>query len=111
MLPSLSDSWGLAVTEAMACGLPVITTSTTGAPVRDGVDGLVVPPYDVPALGDALRFFYEHPVERQKMGAAGRQHVATTYTWQHYRARIATAYGSILSHRRAGSDELVAVES
>jgi starch synthase len=110
VLPSLADSWGLAVAEAMACGLPVITTSTTGAPVRDGVDGFVVPPSDASALGDAIRFLYENPGARSKMGASAREHVATAFTWEHYRSRIAGAYRSVLFQRPAETGERLAME-
>jgi starch synthase len=96
VLPSLADSWGLVVTEAMACGLPVITTVNTGAPVRDGIDGFVVPPRDVAALRDKIKFLYENPEARRNMGLRGREHVTHAYTWEHYRARIVNAYTSIL---------------
>jgi glycosyltransferase involved in cell wall biosynthesis len=103
VLPSLSDSWGLVVTEAMATGLPVVTTLTTGAPVRDGIDGFVVPPGDASALADRIKFLYEHPDARRDMGLRGRELVARAYTWTHYRARITSAYRSILAEKRCST--------
>jgi glycosyltransferase involved in cell wall biosynthesis len=97
VLPSLSDAWGLVVTEAMACGVPVVVTSSTGAPVRDGIDGFVVPPRSVTALQESIRFLYENPDTRRTMGLRGREHIAKSYTWGHYRARVAKAYNEILS--------------
>jgi starch synthase len=96
VLPSLSDSWGLVVTEAMACGIPVIVTTHTGAPVRNKVDGFVVPPADSTALVERLLFLYEHASIREEMGVRAREHVIRGYTWEHYRARIADAYNTIL---------------
>jgi glycosyltransferase involved in cell wall biosynthesis len=53
VFPTLGDPYGLAVDEAMACGLPVITTSAAGeirTRVREGESGFIVPPEDAPAL-------------------------------------------------------------
>ena len=56
MLPSLAESFGYAVLEAMSLGRPVVTSDTGGLPelVRDGVTGLVVPKGDHSALASAL---------------------------------------------------------
>ena len=43
MLPTLADSFGLVHLEALACGVPVITTPHCGSVVRDGVEGFIVP--------------------------------------------------------------------
>ena len=50
VMPSLSESWGLVVGEALASGLPVVVSDTTGFPLRDGVDGFVVRTWS-PRLG------------------------------------------------------------
>ncbi len=73
-------SWGeegvpQAIVQAMACGLPVVST-TIGAiteALGDGVTGLVVPPRDVPALGAALARLRDDAPLRARLGAAGRQ--------------------------------------
>ncbi|GAB2449330.1 glycosyltransferase family 4 protein [Nocardioides hungaricus] len=58
VLPSLteSESFGMALAEALACGCPVVGSAVGGIPfvVRDGVDGRLVPPGDAAALADAL---------------------------------------------------------
>lgn len=56
VLPSLEDGWALAVSEAMACGLPVIVTPSTGASdlVQPGVSGEIVPIRDPRAIADAV---------------------------------------------------------
>jgi len=53
---SWQDGFGLAVTEAMACGVPVIVTEDTGAKerVREGVDGWIVPTGDAAAIAERL---------------------------------------------------------
>jgi glycosyltransferase involved in cell wall biosynthesis len=105
VLPSLADSWGFVVTEAMASGLPVVCTSATGAPVRDGIDGFVVPARDVKALRDSLRFLYENPEARRELGGRARELVTSAYTRAHYRTRVSNAYRSILSGRSMPRDE------
>lgn len=56
ILPSLEDGFARTVTEALACGVPVITTSNTGASdlIQPGVNGEVVPIRDPQAIADAV---------------------------------------------------------
>jgi glycosyltransferase involved in cell wall biosynthesis len=106
VLPSLSESWGLVISEAMATGLPVVATSACGATMRHGQDGLVVPPADIEALCDALQFLYDHPDERHRMGTSARQFVEDHYTWRHYRLRLSVLYQAIVAGRPAGWADL-----
>jgi glycosyltransferase involved in cell wall biosynthesis len=111
VLPSLSDSWGLVVTEAMACGIPAIVTANTGAPVRDEVDGFVVAPGDSAELEERILFLYEHASIRKEMGVRAREHVVRAYTWGHYRAGIANAYNAILSGNTVQVEERRVMEA
>ncbi len=54
VLPTLCDSFALAHLEALASGLPVITTTNCGSVVRDGVDGFIVPIRDPDVLADRI---------------------------------------------------------
>lgn len=70
-LPTKSDVWGLVLNEAMACGLPVITTDRCGAGlelIRDGVNGYLVPVADQSALVGRLRDLFAG--DYRQMGAA-----------------------------------------
>ena len=73
--PSLADGFGYVVGEAMASGIPVITTPTTGASqwVIDGVNGYVVPPRDSEAIRDRLQYLADHPARMREMGEAARR--------------------------------------
>lgn len=66
-----------AIKEAMASGLPVISTFHSGIPelVSDGVSGLLVPERDATALADALAYLINHPEVCKEMGQAGRRQV------------------------------------
>jgi glycosyltransferase involved in cell wall biosynthesis len=71
VLPSLSEPWGLVINEAMASGLPIITTTIVGAAddlVRHGENGLVVPPADPAALARAMEEVSASREKAQRMG-------------------------------------------
>jgi len=68
--PSLSESFGLAITQAMSVGLPVVATNTGGIPevVTDGKSGLLVEAADPQALTDAILFLLRNPKKAREMG-------------------------------------------
>jgi glycosyltransferase involved in cell wall biosynthesis len=72
VLPTYTDTWGLVVNEAMACGLPVIVSSAAGCVddlVEDGGNGYVVPPRDVDALVRAMDSLAQNECRRAQMSA------------------------------------------
>lgn len=70
--PSLEDGWGLVVSEAMACGLPVVVTEHTGAKdiVEEGINGFIIPPADVEAIKKKIILLYNNKGLRSKMSQA-----------------------------------------
>jgi glycosyltransferase involved in cell wall biosynthesis len=78
VLPSFAEGVPVVLMEAMAAGLPVLTTQIAGVPelVRDGESGVLVPPGDAAALAEGLRRLLGDPALRARMGAAGRAYVA-----------------------------------
>jgi glycosyltransferase involved in cell wall biosynthesis len=82
--PSLHDSFALPPAEAMACGLPVITSAQNGGAgmITDGVDGFVLnDPRDTAALAQLLRLLWEQPELRRRMGEWAAR-TAQHYTWE-----------------------------
>jgi glycosyltransferase involved in cell wall biosynthesis len=77
VLPSLREAQGIALLEAMAAGVPVIASAVGGVPetIRDGVDGLLVPPADPDALSSAVLRLSQDVGMRQGLAVASRRRV------------------------------------
>nr|BAL55296.1 glycosyl transferase family 1 [uncultured Bacteroidetes bacterium] len=91
VFPTVLDSFGLVLLEAMACGLPVIATSHSGAPDLIGPEeGWVVSPFSVEALMEAMESAYRTGRDvLWSMGKRARQKVEQNYTLSHYQSRVA----------------------
>jgi glycosyltransferase involved in cell wall biosynthesis len=71
VFPTLSDTWGLVVNEAMACGLPIIASDVAGCVadlVHDGENGYVIPSANVGKLSEAMAAFARDPQLASRMG-------------------------------------------
>jgi glycosyltransferase involved in cell wall biosynthesis len=85
VFPSYFEGFGLVLLEAMACGLPVITTTNTVGPdvISEGQDGWVVAPGDLPALIEKMQYCLDRPSEVREMGARARK-TAERFAWSDY---------------------------
>jgi glycosyltransferase involved in cell wall biosynthesis len=90
VLPTLAEGMALVHLEAMACGVPVITTPQCGSVVRDGLDGFLVPIRDAALLADRLQQLLDDRLLRQRMGAMARER-AREFTWARYGQRLMKA--------------------
>jgi UDP-glucose:(heptosyl)LPS alpha-1,3-glucosyltransferase len=98
VLPTLFDPFANATLEAMAVGLPVVTTRRNGAAeiLTPGADGLVLEhPTDAEALAEILRGLRD-PARREALGARARQ-TALGHTWDGPLARTLTVYRQVLN--------------
>jgi glycosyltransferase involved in cell wall biosynthesis len=84
-VPSLRETFGMVITEAMASGLPVVAVNGGGVPdvVDDNKDGILVPPRNPRALADALREILADPERADALGQAGRKKVSERLEWSH----------------------------
>jgi glycosyltransferase involved in cell wall biosynthesis len=98
VLPSRSESFGLVLAEAMASGLPVVSTRVGGIPevVEEGATGLLVPPNDPPALAEAIIELLDDPERMRAMGVRGRERVRQHFTWDKVAERVVGFYQEIL---------------
>lgn len=96
ILPTYTDSWGLVINEAMACGLPVVVSQVAGCAadlVEENRNGLLIPPRDVPALSQAMRSLASQPELCVSMGAHSARHISL-YTPETWSIGIAQAIGA-----------------
>ena len=97
-----SEALGLAIMEALACGIPVIGSNLDGIPeaIYHGKNGLLVPPGDVAALSEAMYQLGSEPLLRRQMGMAGRAIAEQNFTRELYARNTAALYRTILERTR-----------
>ena len=97
--PSVYEGFGLPAAEAMACGVPVVSTTAGALPevVADGETGWLAPPGNAAALADGIRRLMADPELRKRMGAAGRQRMLERFTWRETARKTVALYEEVLS--------------
>jgi colanic acid/amylovoran biosynthesis glycosyltransferase len=93
-LPSFAEGIPVVLMEAMASGVPCVTTRITGIPelIRDGIDGLLVTPSDSAELADALVALMDDPELRKDLARTGRERVVAEYHLSHNVDRLAETF-------------------
>ncbi|MCU0848676.1 MAG: glycosyltransferase family 4 protein [Spirochaetes bacterium] len=98
--PSLYEGFGFPAAEAMACELPVI--SSTGGALPEVVGehlktGYFVPPRDAEAIARGIDFLIENPAVRTRIGKAGRKRILETFTWSNAARELVEIYEEVIN--------------
>jgi glycosyltransferase involved in cell wall biosynthesis len=94
-LPSIAEGFGLVILEAMACGVPVLCTTSTGGAdfIQHRQNGLLIEPGSTVAIEQELVWALSHRDELFQIGQAAR-HEAEKHTWAEYRRKFFAAYSA-----------------
>jgi len=100
IFPSLFEGFGLAITEAMSQGIPVITTAHTAGPdiIDDGVDGFIVPIRSAEAIAEKLEVLARDRERLRAMKISAREK-AQKYPWENYRRALLTLAREVMKGR------------
>jgi len=101
VVPSVYEGFGIPAGEAMACGVPVISTTGGALPEVVGNAGILVPPADPGALAKAVIELLDNPDRAEKLGFEGYKRVRKLFTWKKAAEKTVDAYReAICDHSR-----------
>lgn len=97
VMSSVTEGLGTSLLDAMACAKPIVATRTGGIPevVADGVNGILVPPRDAPALARAIVALLEDTSRRDQFGRAALSRVREHFTVDRMVANTAAVYSKL----------------
>jgi glycosyltransferase involved in cell wall biosynthesis len=108
VMPSLYEGLGRALTEALACGCPVVASAVNGVPdlVRPGETGLLAEPGDPEAVAKCVLWLLDHPLEARRMGRQGRAGVLELFKPELMCAVLDETYSRLLGVPAPAQDDL-----
>ena len=96
VVPSLYEGFGLPVGEAMACGVPVVSTTGGALPEVVGDAGILVPPGDHEALAREITTLLDNPDHARELGQAGYDRVQQHFTWEKAAQKTVEVYREVI---------------
>ena len=100
VVPSLYEGFGIPAAEAMASGVPLISTSGGALPEVVGDAGMIVPPADAKALAGAITYLLNAPDERKKYAQAGLHRVNSVFSWKKAAEEVVEVYREAMNGYR-----------
>ncbi|MFW9810351.1 MAG: glycosyltransferase family 4 protein [Candidatus Thorarchaeota archaeon] len=100
--PSRQEPFGLSIVEAMACGVPVLTTDVFGPReiVKHNYDGIAVPPDDVTALADAVELLMKDSELRRRIASNALKSVKEKYDIKQYANQLVDIYDELITGKK-----------
>jgi len=95
IVPSVYEGFGFPAGEAMACGVPVISSDGGALPEVVGDAGIVVPARDHQALADAIDTLLNDPKMQKKFSRAGMERVEKLFTWESAVKQMVEVYSKL----------------
>ncbi len=97
VVPSVYEGFGLPAGEAMACGVPVVSTDGGALPEVVGDAGIIVPVKRADALAEAIDGLLRDPRHREELGARGRQRILESFCWRVCAREMVDYYRQVLA--------------
>ena len=97
VVPSVYEGFGLPAGEAMACGVPVVSTDGGALPEVVGDAGVIVPARSVDGLADAIHGLLQDPRRRDELGKMGRQRILDHFCWRVCAREMTSYYRQVLA--------------
>jgi glycosyltransferase involved in cell wall biosynthesis len=98
VVPSVYEGFGLPAGEAMACGVPVVSTDGGALPEVVGDAGVIVPVKNVNALVEAIAALLKDPLARADLGSRGQQRIEESFCWHVCARQMTDYYQQVLTH-------------
>lgn len=98
VVPSVYEGFGLPAGEAMACGVPVVSTDGGALPEVVGDAGVIVPAKNVDALVGAISALLQDSQRRAELGARGKQRIEKNFCWQVCARQMTAYYRQVLAN-------------
>jgi len=97
VVPSVYEGFGLPAAEAMACGVPLVSTDGGALPEVVGAAAMVVPTQSPDALAQAIDSLLRDPQRRASLGQAGRERILENFSWERCAQRMSDYYAEMLA--------------
>lgn len=102
ILNSIEDGFGMVIPQAMACGLPIITTKNTGASeiVTEGLNGYIIPSGNNLKLKKKIKFLYDNKKILNQMSLQSYKKAFKSLSWNDYGKKMAYTYQKFLTNEK-----------